>query len=177
MVSTGLKSLQKSTRSGQGSAQARSILETMDLSAKEMASLIRAAEKILHNPEDAEDAVQSALLNAWKYRERFRGDCSVLTYLTACVRNASIMQLRSRHEFSSINPEWIAIVPRFEEVIDQRRRLRSAVISISPRFKDIFRMLADGHDYMAIALKLQAPVGTIKAQVFRARQRLKARAA
>jgi RNA polymerase sigma-70 factor (ECF subfamily) len=42
----------------------------------------------LRNPEDAEDAVQDAMLSAFKHIARFDGRAQMLTWLTAIVINA-----------------------------------------------------------------------------------------
>jgi RNA polymerase sigma-70 factor (ECF subfamily) len=49
----------------------------------------------------AEDAVQEALLAAWKARDSFRGDSSVATWLTAILRRCVIDLLRKRGARSS----------------------------------------------------------------------------
>src|SRR5690242_10312698 len=102
----------------------RRLIETMDLSKGERTSLIHAAENILHNPEDAEDAVQSALLKAWLHRDEFRGDCPVLNYLNACVRNEALLQLRKRRAHCGDAAE-LAIIPSVERSIDQDRLMHS----------------------------------------------------
>ena len=54
------------------------------------------ANRFLGNPADAEDAVQDALLTAYKHLNQFRGDSQLSTWLTTIVCNAARMQLRKR---------------------------------------------------------------------------------
>ena len=50
--------------------------------------------RMLHNPSDAEDAVQDAFLSAYRARDRFRGDAAVTTWLYRIVVNAVLMKVR-----------------------------------------------------------------------------------
>ena len=60
------------------------------------ASFFRSAYRFLENPADAEDAVQEALLSAYKHIDQFRGEAQISTWLTAIVSNSARMQLRKR---------------------------------------------------------------------------------
>jgi RNA polymerase sigma-70 factor (ECF subfamily) len=52
--------------------------------------------RFLGNAHDAEDAVQDALLSAYKHLDQFRGQAKLSTWLTTIVTNAARMQLRRR---------------------------------------------------------------------------------
>src|SRR3984885_13977274 len=52
--------------------------------------------RFLGNATDAEDAVQDALLSAYKHLGQFRGQAQLSTWLTTIVTNAARMQLRRR---------------------------------------------------------------------------------
>src|ERR1700726_1399565 len=52
--------------------------------------------RFLGNTTDAEDAVQDALLSAYKHLGQFRGQAQLSTWLTTIVTNAARMQLRRR---------------------------------------------------------------------------------
>src|SRR5260370_39513598 len=54
--------------------------------------------RFLGNVPDAEDAVQNALLSAYKHLGQFRGQAQLSTWLTTIVTNAARMQLRRRRE-------------------------------------------------------------------------------
>src|SRR5271155_244551 len=56
----------------------------------------RSAFRYLGNAPDAEDAVQDALLSAYKHVSQFRGQARISTWLTAIVINAARMKLRRR---------------------------------------------------------------------------------
>src|SRR5215471_10237235 len=59
-------------------------------------SLHRYAYRLLGNKDDAEDAVQDALLAALKHLNQFRGEAQLSTWLTRIVINCARMQLRKR---------------------------------------------------------------------------------
>src|SRR5260221_376534 len=58
--------------------------------------LYKTAYRYLGNQADAEDAVQDALLSAYKHLDQFRGQSQMSTWLVAIVSNCARMQLRRR---------------------------------------------------------------------------------
>ena len=70
--------------------------------------LFRVALRRLRNVEDAEDAVQDALLSAYKHIGQFEGRSQLSTWLTTIVTNVSLMKLRrySRHETLSLDQNY-----------------------------------------------------------------------
>ena len=60
-------------------------------------ALYRTALRHLGNHEDAEDAVQDALLSAFTHISQFEGRSHISTWLHRIVINTARMQLRSRH--------------------------------------------------------------------------------
>jgi RNA polymerase sigma factor (sigma-70 family) len=73
------------------------ILEMKETLSLRLPSLYRCALRLLGNAADAEDAVQEALLAAYRHIEQFRGQSQMSTWLTTIVRNCALMQLRKRH--------------------------------------------------------------------------------
>src|ERR1700726_3777549 len=67
--------------------------------------LFRVALRRLRNVEDAEDAVQEALLSAYKHIGQFEGRSQLSTWLTSIVTNTAGMKLRQhlRHEMVSLD--------------------------------------------------------------------------
>src|SRR3979490_3593375 len=59
-------------------------------------SFYRNAYRHLGNAADAEDAVQDALLSAYKHLDQFRGQSQMSTWLTTIVINCARMHLRKR---------------------------------------------------------------------------------
>src|ERR1700691_908623 len=56
----------------------------------------RRAYGYLGNLHDAEDAVQDALLSAYKHLDQFKGSAKMTTWLTTIVTNSALTQLRKR---------------------------------------------------------------------------------
>jgi RNA polymerase sigma-70 factor (ECF subfamily) len=61
--------------------------------------------RFLGNAHDPEDAVQDALLSAYRHLGQFRGEAQLSTWLTTIVTNAARMQLRRRRGSLSLDEE------------------------------------------------------------------------
>jgi RNA polymerase sigma-70 factor (ECF subfamily) len=61
---------------------------------RDMRRVYRIALRITRNREDAEDAAQQSLLNAFVHRSQFRGQSSISTWLTRIAINESLGRLR-----------------------------------------------------------------------------------
>jgi len=70
--------------------------EAQDVFSRYLPLLHRTAYRYLANTADAEDAVQDALLSAYKHLDQFRGQAQISTWLVAIVSNCARMQLRRR---------------------------------------------------------------------------------
>ena len=79
--------------------------EMQDVLSRRLAAFHRIAYRVLGNTEDAEDAVQDALLAAHKNLNRFRGESRMSTWLTAIVFNSALMHLRKRSRLQHISLE------------------------------------------------------------------------
>src|SRR5882757_3870760 len=71
-------------------------LEFEDVLSRNLPRFQRVAMRWLRNPEDAEDAVQDAMLSAFKNIARFEGRAQMATWVMAIVINAARAQLRRR---------------------------------------------------------------------------------
>jgi RNA polymerase sigma-70 factor (ECF subfamily) len=143
--------------------------------------------RFLGNATDAEDAVQDALLSAYKHLGQFRGQAQLSTWLTTIVTNAARMQLRRRGSYVSLDEEQgedgltfserlADSKPSPEEVCsaaEARDRLVEGVKQLSPRLRKAFQLRdIDGLTTQEAALILGVPPGTVKAQLTRARAKL-----
>src|SRR5947209_7595708 len=70
--------------------------EMQDVLSRCLPSFYRKAYRHLGNAADAEDAVQDALLSAYKHLDQFKGQSQMSTWLTTIVGNRARMQLRRR---------------------------------------------------------------------------------
>jgi DNA-directed RNA polymerase specialized sigma24 family protein len=72
------------------------VLEMKEVLSLRLPSFYRCALRVLGNAADAEDAVQDALLAAYRHIDQFRGQSQMTTWLTTIVRNCALMRLRKR---------------------------------------------------------------------------------
>jgi RNA polymerase sigma-70 factor (ECF subfamily) len=148
----------------------------------------KAAFRFLGNATDAEDAVQDALLSAYKHLSQFRGEAQLSTWLTTIVTNTARMQLRRRRRsYLSLDEELGEDGLTFSELLtdskpspeevcstaEARDRLVEGVKLLSPRLRQAFQLRdIDGLTTKEAALVLGVPQGTVKAQLARARAKL-----
>lgn len=140
----------------------------------------------LGNVEDAEDAVQDALLSAFRNIHQFRGQAQFSTWLGSIVLNSARMHLRRRlnHALVSIDTEHEAGQPAWadrledsapdaEETLCQkqaREKLERVVEMLPARLRTAFRLrVFEGRSTAEAATLLGVPEGTMKARFFRAR--------
>jgi RNA polymerase sigma-70 factor (ECF subfamily) len=156
-----------------------------------LASFHRQAYRLLGNAADAEDAVQDALLAAYSHRDQFRAQSQISTWLTTIVLNCARLQLRRRHRYTHVALDEpigeIQTLSLSEQLPDQRpnpedecrkselsTRLTHFHGQLSPTLHRTFQLRdIDGLSIRETARILGVPIGTVKAQLARARKRLK----
>ena len=153
-------------------------------------SLYRCAFRLLGNKADAEDAVQDALLAAYKHLNQFRGDARMSTWLHAIVANCARMQLRKRPRHLHVSLDT-HIGEEYEyslsdTLVDDRAnpedechkswlnaRLIESAARLSPTLRRTFQLRYVDHlSVLETAHVLGVTIGTVKAQTARARARL-----
>jgi RNA polymerase sigma factor (sigma-70 family) len=70
--------------------------------------LFRSTFRITRNREDAEDALQDALLSAFVHLKNFDGRSSFATWLTRITINAALMKIRKNRAAREISMDWTA---------------------------------------------------------------------
>jgi RNA polymerase sigma-70 factor, ECF subfamily len=144
--------------------------------------------RFLGNATDAEDAVQDALLSAYKHLGQFRGQAQLSTWLTTIVTNAARMQLRRRRKsYLSLEEQQVENGLTLSERLPDSRpgpeelcstsqardRLVEGAKQLSPTLRRAFQLRdIDGLTTKEAALVLGVPPGTVKAQLARARAKL-----
>lgn len=170
------------------SANARQLDEVLS---RYLPSFQRMAFRKLGNSADAEDAVQDALLSAYKHLDQFRGGAQMSTWLTTIVINSARMQLRKRSnrvqvsldeplddEQQNFLSERIADDgPNPEDVCREselHERVQRALSQMSVPLRKALQLRGvEGLTTHEAALILGVPDGTVKAQLTRARAKLR----
>lgn len=155
----------------------------------QMQSRLRSlAARWLGNREDAEDAVQDAMLSAFKHISCFGGRAKMSTWLTTIVLNAARMQLRRHRRARTVSLDWVpdeAQSPVSELIVDPRRtpdrtvedsELYEIAVKLTrslPRSqRAALRLWQRDVPMREVAAKSGVPEGTLKAQLARGRAKL-----
>jgi RNA polymerase sigma factor (sigma-70 family) len=151
----------------------------------------RRAFRYLGNAADAEDAVQDALLSAYKHLDQFSGRAQMSTWLTSIVNNSARMQLRRRSGHVQVSlDERLGEEGEYslsEQVADEKptpedsyreselfEHIQQLLEQISPRLRTALQLLdLEGFSTEEAAALLGIPKGTVKTQVGRARAKLR----
>lgn len=146
--------------------------------------------KMVHNRDDAEDLTMEAFGKAFNNIGNYSADFAFSTWLFKIATNNCIDHIRKKRlqttslEQTSSNSEEgeatpIAVKdhnPDPEETLmkDQRaEKIRAAIEQLSPKYKTLIELrYLDELAYEEIAEKLDIPLGTVKAQLFRAKEML-----
>jgi len=168
-------------------------MEFEDVLSRNLPGFRRVAMRWLRNPEDAEDAVQDAMLSAFRHIARFEGRARMSTWVMAIVFNAVRMELRRRarrkllpldeptHDGQRAISDLIADKRPTPEQALEECELRKLVIQLtcilppSQRTAMQLRQRDDGLSMKEAAELLGVPVGTLKAQLARGRVTLRRR--
>jgi RNA polymerase sigma-70 factor, ECF subfamily len=139
--------------------------------------LWRVALRTLGNPEDAADALQDALLSAYRAAGTFRGDAAVTTWLHRIVVNACLDLVRRRSVRPTTPLDDTAAADRpatdrieqHETATDVLAALRSLPVEQAAA---VVLVDVEGYPVNEVALMLEVPAGTVKSRCARGRARL-----
>jgi RNA polymerase sigma-70 factor, ECF subfamily len=143
--------------------------------------------KVLRNREDAEDAVQEALVKAWRNIDRFEGRASFTTWIHRIVMNTSLDILRR----NTSRPDMMATAEREDEeqpklepsheitpehtvaLGEMQLMVRAAVARLAPVHQQAITLREfEEFSYEEIADSASCPVGTVMSRLHHARHRL-----
>jgi RNA polymerase sigma-70 factor (ECF subfamily) len=153
-------------------------------------SLFHSVMRVMHNREDAEDALQDGLLSAFRNLKKFEGRSQFSTWLTRIVINAALMRRRSMATrllaTSSLEPDREDETPLAERVASKsltpeqllgRQEIleifRAHIEELSPALRSVFllRIVQECTTNEAAEI-LSVPINTVKARLWRARHQL-----
>lgn len=140
------------------------------------------AMRFLRNAEDADDAVQEAIIKTYKGLKGFQKGRPVLPWMLRITTNCCIDQMRGngRTAGESIDKyEWLLTDDSrgAEDTVEASllgEAVHKAVMALPEKYRDIVTMRHFNHmDVAEIAESLGKPEGTVKSWLFRARALLR----
>jgi RNA polymerase sigma-70 factor (ECF subfamily) len=169
----------------------RNITELQAIVSRHLPLFYRRAYRYVGNTHDAEDAVQDALLSAYRHLDQFKGSAKMMTWLTSIVTNSALSQLRRRQRQPTLSLDEQLPGEKEEFVSDRLADVRpnpedECVMSelhdflvqsqseLSPSLREAIQLrVFDGLTTSEAAHILGVPEGTMKARISRARSQLK----
>ncbi len=126
--------------------------------------------------EEAADALQEALVKAYRSAASYRGDAQVTTWLHRIVVNACLDRLRRRAARPTVAlPEQVEVRDPTDPIGDRETAMEiEAALAALPEDQRAALVLVDVHDLSVAdaAEVLGVPVGTVKSRCSRGRARL-----
>ena len=159
------------------------------------------AMKVVHNPDDAEDAVQDAFLKAWRNLHRFEGRSAFSTWIHRIVMNSSLDLLRRQacrpgalggpahgQDGDDGRDAQLALLDRRvgedhqvetpERALERtevRSMVHEALAELSPSHRDVITLRElEEHSYEEIAEIAACPIGTVMSRLHHARKKMAA---
>lgn len=152
----------------------------------EVPVLLRVARRLTASPQDAEDAVQEALLRAYRSIDRFDGRYP-RAWLLTILRNVARNQYRRTRPHLADSPEELLQLPAAgpegrngteERVLDGvvEAEIAEALFALSQGFREVVVLVdVDGLSYQEAADVLGIPNGTVMSRLHRARRKMRKR--
>ena len=144
---------------------------------------LREARRILHDREDAEEAVQEALMRAWRNQSKCRTPGTPLPWFVQITRNEAmrLAARRRRRQASEIPEETPERIVSIDSELDQMLETvatEQALSVLCPDERALIQLryvedLTQGQ----VAARLGVPEGTVKVRLHRVRARLRGVAA
>ena len=143
--------------------------------------------KMVNNASDAEDLTIEAFGKAFKNITQYAPNYAFSTWLFKIATNNCIDFIRKKkanhislnhndeeHEKASMDIQAPVMDPEESLINDQKIKLmRSVVSKLKPRYRKLIELRYFNElSYEEIAVELELPIGTVKAQLFRARELL-----
>lgn len=134
--------------------------------------------RTLGDREEAADALQDALLSAFRGAAGYRGDAAVTTWLHRIVVNACLDRVRRRQARPTVPLPPDDRAPATRDEVDRLELAADldAALALLPDEQRVPLVLVDVHGYPVdeVARLLDIPTGTVKSRCARARAKLAA---
>lgn len=131
------------------------------------------------SPDDANDLLQETFIKVYLRLERYNADYTFGQWVYTIARNTLIDHIRRRQEELPIDERFSSPpspTPTPEESVirlQQRTQIEHCLESLPERYGRLIRMrFLEEYSYEEIAERLEMPLGTVKTQIHRARERM-----
>jgi RNA polymerase sigma-70 factor, ECF subfamily len=162
----------------------------VELSKRHANKVFQATYRVTRNRQDAEDALQDALLNAFTHIKNFEGRSSFSTWLTRIAINSALMILRKKRNcyevpidggdgpvgnFATWEPRSPMDDPERQYVRGERHKLlRKAIHQLPPVYREVIQLRqAKERSVREIAQSLGITVSAVKSRMSRAKSALR----
>ena len=129
--------------------------------------------------EDAEDVLQETFIKVYINLHRYSADYTFGQWVYTIARNTHIDFERRRQEDISLDEKFsapIALTPSPEDnliSLQQHSQIEHYIECLPEQYRRLFKMrFLEDYTYDEIAEKLHLPMGTVKTQIHRARERM-----
>ena len=154
--------------------------------------LLRIAQHLTHNREDAEDVVQEAFLKAFQHLGQFQENSKFSTWLIRITLNQGLMKLRKRRPMREVSidndfqseennlpidvADWAPNPEELYRAAELREILRKTLQELGPSLRVVFVLRdIEGLSLEQTAEALELSVAAVKARSWRARLQLRER--
>ncbi len=132
---------------------------------------IRIAYGIVHNPSDAEDAVQDAFIRAYRSLTQFRGAARFSSWIYRIVVNESVRMMGRKHDTVDDVDLDSKCAPGENMDVETVLMVRQCLASLPERLRVTLALRGEKDlDYSEIAEILCIPVGTVRSRLHEARK-------
>lgn len=145
--------------------------------------------KMVNNPVDADDLTMEAFGKAFKNLDQYTPNFAFSTWLFKIASNNCIDHIRKKRGTTvsldqsvdgddSLTPSSLiqsdTLDPELSMINQQKITMMHDVVSkLKPRYRDLIQLrYFKQYSYEEISVQLELPIGTVKAQLFRARELL-----
>jgi RNA polymerase sigma-70 factor (ECF subfamily) len=160
-----------------------------ELIQRHLATCLKRARLILHNPTDAEDEVQNAVAKAFQSLDRFRFEGPFAAWLCRIVQNQCLMLMREHRQAGFVYVDAITEANARLELVDQApdqedefgsqqvdRLLRREISHVPPLMRNVMLLRdIEGLPMPEVAARLGLSVPAAKSRLMRARREMRVR--
>ena len=133
-------------------------------------TLYRSAYRMLGSKEDSEDALQLTFIKLYRAIKNFRGEAKLSTYLFRILLNVCHDMHRKKKIEEKFDHQELVFQPQNELQI----QMDDAIQALPTKMRACFILFAiEGFKQTEIAEMLSVTLGTVKAHIFQAKEKLK----